>query len=355
MLNQDSKKIIVVACLDWGLGHASRSIPLIEALLQRNCQIILASNDRALLLLQEEFPELESITLPPYNIKYPSQNMSWNMALQIPKLIRAILLEYYCLKRILRQRHIDAVISDSRFGFFNKKVFSVFISHQINLNPPSALIRAAGNLVNHFFISRYQQVWIPDLPQWPGIAGRLSHPAPSHAQYLGLLSRMEKFRKTSSIRYQVLLLLSGPEPQRSIFEEIVIRQAIDQKGAILVVQGKTEQFTRRFPAKNIEIVSYLNSRQVSEAISSSEVIICRSGYSTLMDLFALRRRAVLIPTPGQYEQEYLASLASKKGWPTMQQGSFNLVQAIEMGKKKGADEIPTSLLSQVIERFLADL
>lgn len=306
----------MVAVLDWGLGHATRSIPIIRHLQQNGHIPILASDGRALLLLKEEFPELTTLELPSYNIRYHSNNMITNMMWQLPRITFAAFTEHFKLRKIVKKYQIEMIISDNRFGCFHPSIKSCFLTHQLHLKIDQTLPRFLGNLANRFWIRRYDECWIPDFENRPNISGTLSHPSPfKNAKYLGPLTRMEKIDVPK--KYKLCIILSGPEPQRTFLEEILTEQAQKIDGKVLIVKGKTEQKERHI-IHNMEIISFLTSKDLNAAICAAEVVVSRSGYSTLMDLSVLGTQAILIPTPGQTEQEYLAEHFHEQGIFMMQ-------------------------------------
>jgi UDP-N-acetylglucosamine:LPS N-acetylglucosamine transferase len=333
--------------LDWGLGHATRSIPIIRAILEEGHFPVLASDGRALLLLKEEFPHLPAIELPSYNIKYYSSNMVINMARQLPRITYTAFAEHFAVRKIVKEHKIDLIISDNRFGCFHFKVKSCFLTHQLNLKIDSVLAAFLGNLANRFWMSWYDEKWVPDFEGEPNISGALSHPSPvKNTRYLGPLSRMKKMDIPK--KYRLAIILSGPEPQRTILERILLEQAKKIKGKILLVKGKTETKERN-AIDNIEIVSFLTSHDLNEAICAAEIVVSRSGYSTLMDLTALGSKALLIPTPGQTEQELLAQHFHDQGVFMMQwQHEINLESALEKmhnfkGKNMKKSQFPKEL------------
>jgi len=316
---------ILIAPLDWGLGHASRTVPIVRELLRAGAEVFLASNGRALSYLQAAFPELESTALPAYAVQYPSRHMWWNMARQSGRLMRVARAEHRQLQHLIRRHSIDAVISDNRFGCFSSRVYSVFITHQLNLQLPMVL-RWPGRKLNHYFIRRYDSCWIPDIPGPHGLSGELSAvPSGSQVEYLGILSQLEPASPEPKASYDLLLLLSGPEPQRTYLETQLIEQCKMPGLKTLLIQGKTEELIRSTPASNIDAVSFLKFQELGKALAGARHIICRSGYSSLMDLAVAGRKALLIPTPGQTEQVYLARRMQQLGYcPTQSQKELDI-------------------------------
>ena len=321
-------KRILVAPLNWGLGHAARCIPVIRELQRQSVEVILASDGRALELLKKEFPALAAVELPGYDITYHTGNMAGNMARQLPKILRAVYREHRFTQKLIARRRLDGIISDNRYGCFSKKIPSVFLTHQLNIQTPYPALSRMVNFFNHRFIQKFDACWAPDVAGEPNLSGKLSHGVfQKKVRFVGALSRMKSFKTEK--KYDVIAVLSGPEPQRTFLEKAIVEQASRLPQHFLIVQGKTERQERFFIEKNVEIVSFLTSAELNEAILSSEIFIGRSGYSTIMDLAKLGKPALLIPTPGQTEQEYLAEKFRGEGVFLMQsQGAMDLGKAM---------------------------
>ncbi len=333
------------------MGHATRSIPIIKAILHLGHQIVIGSDGRSLALLRKEFPDEIHLELPSYNIRYGSSNMVINMAFQLPRITYAAFAEHLSIRKWVREYQVDYIISDNRFGCFHPKVPSFFMTHQLQLQIEQRLASFLGNQANRFWIRRYHECWVPDFEGSPNISGVLSHPAPfGNVRYIGPLTRMKK--QTIPKRYLATIILSGPEPQRTYLEKILSEQAQGIKGNILLVKGKTEAYTHE-KRGNLETISYLTSKELNEAICASEVIISRSGYSTLMDLSVLGSKAILIPTPGQTEQEILARHFHEQGIFLMQsQDNINLARALEEVREYKGMVMPSN---HQLEDILSDL
>ena len=326
-----AKKRILVAPLNWGIGHATRCIPLIKILEEHNFKVVIAASERPLELLLQEFPKNEFIKFQDYSIKYSSTiPMTLSMCIQIPKILLGIYHEYKQLKSTINDFKIDGVISDNRYGLYSKKIPSIFITHQLNIK--SDLLQKTLQKINYYFINKFTQCWIPDYKE-NGLAGELSHSKEKTKNhiYIGPLSRFKK--NVAKPTYDILAIVSGPEPQRSIFEKILINQLKKHKKETLLLQGKPE--TKCYKRINkLTIKSHLSSSELNQAVLDSRLIICRSGYSTIMDLITLEKNAILVPTPGQTEQEYLAKFLSKKNaYKYQTQNRFNLSLAQEQSKK----------------------
>ncbi|MFN7118446.1 MAG: glycosyltransferase [Saprospiraceae bacterium] len=326
-------KRVLVAPLDWGLGHATRCIPIIQALLQQGAEVILASSGNAFQLLQTEFPDLIIEKLPAYNIRYQTDNMVWNMATQSFKMLHAIYRENRQLQILIKKHQIDAVISDNRLGCFSRQVRSIFITHQINLRLPYRFVQGWIRRINYFFIRQFDECWIPDVPGDASIAGDLvGKMNTTQLRYIGILSRMQRFNLPQ--RYDVIVVLSGPEPQRTRLEQAILQQIIHLNYNFLLIQGIPGESGRLATAislnKNVSIVPFLNTKDLNSAIAASDIVICRSGYSSIMDLAVLGKKAIFIPTPRQTEQEYLAERLFSKGiFYYQQQNELNVSAALE--------------------------
>ena len=327
------QKKILIAPLNWGLGHATRCIPIIDELLRQGADVMLASDGDALQLLKSEYPQLKTYQLPAYNIRYPFENMVLSMGSQMPKILRGGIKEYFWLKDFLKTNPVDIVISDNRFGFFNKNVKSIFMTHQLNIQAP---LSGIVDRVNYFFINKFDICWVPDYDGEPNLAGVLSHGGVAEkikVQYLGALSRMKKLDFPK--HYKAIFVLSGPEPQRTFFEKKIIEQLthltknLDARSQYILVRGITQPTNVLTENKNIEIHNYLTTNILNEKIASSEVLFARSGYSTVMDIASMNSRAVLVPTPGQTEQEYLANILMKNNSVfTQKQSDFNISESL---------------------------
>jgi len=298
-----AKKRILVAPLDWGIGHATRCIPIINALISNNYEVIIAADGRPLHLLSTEFPNLEMVRFAGYNIKYPTYlPMSVSMLLQTPKLLWSIKKENTALAEIINDYNIDGVISDNRFGLYSKQVPCVFITHQLQIQSP--YLKGTIQDFNYKYINKYSACWVID-DEEINLAGELSKPnsLPNNTTYIGVQSRFEK--KEIEKKYDFLAIVSGPEPQRTILEKGLINALKNREEKSLIVLGKPELNTSETDG-NLTIKSHLNAKDLNTAIAQAELIICRPGYSTVMDLAKLEKKAIFIPTPGQTEQEYLA-------------------------------------------------
>lgn len=295
------------AVLNWGLGHATRSMPVIDKLLEGGAEVILASDGRAMHLLHREYPQLKAVALPGYDINYEGNNMLFSMLRQSPKIRRAIAREHRRTRELVKELKIDAIISDNRPGCYCPGIPSAYITHQLYIPVSSRLPRVIANFSHHFYMKNFTRIWVPDYPEAPGLAGKLSHQHSfKNVDYLGPLSRMKK--EETPLKYDAVAVLSGPEPQRSLLEEKVLEQMKRLKGRFAVVGGKTESSKETEPGPHIHYFSFLTHKELNALLLSAKLIICRSGYSSLMDLAVLKKPALLIPTPGQPEQEYLAEL-----------------------------------------------
>jgi UDP:flavonoid glycosyltransferase YjiC (YdhE family) len=330
------KKRILVAPLNWGLGHATRCIPIIRELIAQNFDPVIASDGEALELLKKEFPELEHYTLPSYNIRYPKNSLyfTWNLLTQTPHILRTISAEKKVTQHLVQTKNISGIISDNRWGVQSNIVPSAFITHQITVF--SGFTTWLSSKIQQKFIRKFDECWIPDLSDHPNLSGKMGHPKKTGfpVKYLGVISRFEK--KVLPIKYDILVLLSGPEPQRSIFENLMFNKLKVLDIEILMVRGVIEEkqvFERK---NNFSVYNYLQTEELEKAMNSSKLVICRSGYTSLMDLAKLQKMAYLIPTPGQYEQEYLSGRLKKlKLLASCSQKSFGVHKLKEVENYKG--------------------
>ncbi len=362
------KTRILLAPLDWGLGHATRCIPIIRELQNQGCEVFVAAEGMQLVLLQQEFPGLMFLPLDGYRAKYAKTKagLFWQMIFQSFKFLRMIKKENVWLRKILEEHAFDAVISDNRYGLYSDKITSVFVTHQLAIKSP--LGRWSEKLLqkrNYQYIRRFSACWVPD-EENQGLAGELSHPAkkpPVPLTYLGHLSRFFQQVKTDSINKQekekVLILLSGPEPQRTIFENRITEQLTGCNEDVVLVRGLPGHPSVIPSTGNILFYNHLPAAELEKEMQKATFIISRSGYSTVMDIAALQKKSILVPTPGQTEQEYLAAYLSGQQFAyTVSQKEFSLQHDLEKAKKFSY-RLPAltnnGRLREVIHSFLASL
>ena len=326
-----TKKRILVAPLDWGIGHATRCIPIINALISHEYEVVIAAEGRPLYLLSTEFPQIEIIRFEGYNIKYPRYlNMSISMLLQTPKILWRIKKENRILNSIITDYKIDAVISDNRFGLYSNRVPCVFITHQLEIK--SAYYTKNIRNLNYKYINKFDECWVTDSKE-NNLAGNLSRPnvLPKNTKYIGIQSRF-KYQE-SKRKYDFLAIVSGPEPQRTILEKGLIKALKERTEKSLIVLGKPE-IDNKEKIGNLTIISHLKASALNKIILQSDLVICRPGYSTIMDLSKLEKKAFFIPTPGQTEQQYLAEIFDEKSICYYQkQCQFDFDKAIEKSKE----------------------
>lgn len=332
------KKKILVAPLNWGLGHATRCIPIINALLENNFEPLIASDGAALDLLRQEFPALTCLELPSYNIKYSKkgQFLKLKLIMDSPKFIRTIKAERKATKELIETHKIDGVVSDNRPGVYNKLVPSIYMTHQLRVL--SGNTTWLSTKLHQIIIKRFDECWIPDANGTPNLSGKLGHIKSSMMllKYLGPLSRFKKL--DCEIRYPIMVLLSGPEPQRSMLEEKLLVEFKNYPGNILFVKGTVEKEQTIKVIGNIIIYNYMLATELEKALNESDMILSRSGYTTIMDLAKLGKKAFFIPTPGQFEQEYLATqLRSKCLVPSCNQDDFSLDKLTEVNNYQGLE------------------
>ena len=355
-----NKRRILVCPLDWGLGHAARCVPVIKQLLKSDAEVIVASDKNPLAFLQKEFPHLEFIKFPGYEISYASSgSMVWQIGKQVPSILKKISKEHLDLQKIIKKHHIDGVVSDNRYGLWTKEVPCVFIAHQIMVKSP--FLEGLLYKISRSYIDKFTECWIPDFADEPNLSGDLSHrfPLPENARFIGALSRFSPLcTSDSSIqrgeKYELFAIISGPEPQRTVFEEKVLYELKKTQLKALIVKGKANESEHYFDG-HIEIHSHLETEKMREAILNSKIVLSRPGYSTIMDLAALGKKAIFIPTLGQTEQEYLAKLHHKKGhFYSMNQKDFDLGKALATSRHFTGLQMTgnNDLLADAVKGFL---
>ncbi|MEO6255029.1 MAG: glycosyltransferase [Ferruginibacter sp.] len=295
--------------------------------------MIVAAEGAGKILLQQEFPQLTFIELKGYRMRY-SRSKSWmaiSLLLQFPKLIYRIYAENRWLKRIIAEYKIDAVISDNRLGLSHQKITCVYITHQLQIRTGGRFTKRIAQKIHYHFINKFNSCWVPDAAGKINLAGELSHPVvlpKTPVIYLGPLSRFEK--KELEYKYDLCFVLSGPEPQRSVFEKLILGELQDFKGSVFLLRGLPGKSAPiEISSGRIEVQNHLPAAELNRVLLQSKMIISRSGYTTIMDLVKLQKKAILVPTPGQTEQEYLADyLRQQHLFYTTQQPGFSLPDAL---------------------------
>lgn len=331
---------IVYAVCSWGLGHATRSLPIIRKLLDEDNEIRIISNGRSLELLKKELADryVEYIKIPDYPMLL-SENSRQFMAKSIvywPSFINRMNKGLHKLIKILEYKPCDLIISDARYDMYSRKTPSFFISHQMRIMNPLRIkmLERGSEIFNLFFFKRFSGVIVPDYKD-DNLSGDLSHNLnhidEEKLHYVGVLSDFKKKKSKKDIDY--LISISGPEPQRTILEGKLVSQVAYLDGKVVITLGKTENMDK-FKKDKIETYSFLSKAEREDFLNRSKLVICRSGYSTILDLAVIGTKALMTPTPGQIEQEYLAKYHNKKGtFYSVNQNSIDLARDIKIAQK----------------------
>ena len=344
MTYSNSDHHILVAPLNWGLGHATRCIPIIHALEESGFTPILASDGVALAMLRKEFPHLQVLELPSYEIEYAKNgaNFKWKMLANIPKMAEAILAEKKIVKKWVKEYELIGIISDNRLGVFSKKVPSVFMTHQLNVLTGNTTW--ISSKMHQFIIRKYTECWVPDFAGKPNLTGKLGHlkTPDEKIRYIGPLSRFRTIDMPK--KFDLMVILSGPEPQRGMLES-QLREDLQQfDGKIIFISGKVEARQKKEQIGDLTFYNFMTTDQLEIAFNESEKVLCRSGYTTIMDLAKLGKKAFFIPTPGQYEQEYLAKKLKRDGFvPYVKQEDFQLENLLEIDIFKGLPKMDSNI------------
>lgn len=332
---------VLVAPLNWGLGHAARCIPLVRKYVADGHQVLLGGKGESLVLLHKHFPNLPTVELAPLELTYSAgKSQVGAMVRALPKIVRSALLDHLLLAKLIEQEKIDLVVSDNRFGLYatkkrskkqnfsssktetgEKAVRTIYMTHQLHIMLPKGWKWAEpiAEWAHRQVWKHYDEVWVPDREE-NGLSGALSHGVSRdpRIRFIGTLSRFEgcagmQIESDYAAGYEVVAVLSGLEPQRSLFEKDIMNRYAGRTEQVLIVEGKVNRPPTRLRHGNITRVAHLNDTDLAAALLGARKIIARSGYSTLMDLDALgvREKTEWVATPGQSEQEYLAEWLEK--------------------------------------------
>lgn len=346
------QKNILVAPLNWGLGHATRCIPIIRNLEECGFNPIIASDGAALQLLKLEFPHLLFLELPSYRITYPKRgkNFMWKMLQGLPQMFLAIRNERKEVKKWVHIYKLSGIISDNRLGVYNKNLPNVFITHQLNVLTGSTTYLTTK--MHRRIINKFTECWVPDVEGKHNLSGKLGHVACQDAKtkYIGPLSRFCKLDLKK--KYDLLVLLSGPEPQRTLLEEKLVTSLSKYSGNVVFVKGIIEPDQKTVQQGNILFYNFMKTSRLEKTINESNFVLCRSGYTTVMDLAKLRKKAFFIPTPGQFEQEYLAKKLEKEGLvPFCFQDDFTIQSLDSIQNYKGLSDFDETVNWQHLFRL----
>ena len=336
---------ILVAPLDWGLGHATRCVPVIREFLCQGAQVDLAVSTSFSPLYREMFPELKQVTAPSYNIVYPKHG--FNMGLWLLKnsthLNKVISYEHHYAEEMVRLHGYDLLLSDNRFGFYSKKARSIYMTHQCRIAFPPLLscLEGIGVRWHRGIMRHFDEVWIPDLEQAPGYAGSLSHVKgiPVPAKFVGPLSRFSEMAPAAPVAeddsqcFNVVAVVSGVEPARSQFENSLKKVLAQVPGRHAVILGKPAAEQKSWTEGNTCFYNHLGTEEFARTVGRARWVVSRGGYSTIMDMAYLGARCIFVPTPGQYEQVVLARSLSCAGYavdiPAKDFELQSLMQAME--------------------------
>jgi hypothetical protein len=342
-------------------------IPLAGKLKEMNHNVFIGSGEKHLALFRNELPGLSHIEFPGFKPGYSRfLPQFYFLLLQAPLLLYHIIREHLRLKKIIRDYGIDIVISDNRFGLWNKKVKTVYVTHMPLIPVPKALrfLEFAGIIIHRAIIKKYSYCFIPDLPGEINVSGRLSHGLilPDNVRFTGILSRFilpVKEQPEGRVRFRHnTVILSGPEPQRGLLKKKLTLLLKNQEPPTVILEGKPGETKEIIRFENIFYYNHLPAWEMADMITGSERVITRSGYTTIMELISLNCSALLIPTPGQTEQEYLAEYLSEKGWfSTIRQNNIEAGLALPEGMAFNASEIigeSNKLLKEALKELLED-
>jgi hypothetical protein len=345
------QKKVLIAPLDWGLGHATRCIPVITALIELGYHVTIATDGPHAIILREAFPNLTFLKLKGYGIRYSKNaaGFALKMLVQVPRILYNIFKEFWWLHTTNRNQHFDLIISDNRLGFFHHKIPSVFITHQLNLQTPFSWSTNLLQWMQYtWFKLFYTMVWVPDMQGAQSLSGILGNPSlkPSlPVWYMNCLSRLKDYASHSVHEQQpadvFLGIVSGPEPQRSIFQEILWLEGNQLHQPFKLIAGTAGQHNNQAVSEYGSIVPHLGGPALVKAIENAKYIISRGGYTSLMELIPLNKPLILVPTPGQTEQIYLAKRWQEKGWAiTYDQTEFHLETALKAAANFNYQPIP---------------
>lgn len=353
---------IIVSPLSWGLGHVTRDAPIVDYLLEKGHEIVFVATGRALTYARRRYADCRAIELPDMPPPYSKTRFFVPMFLKfIPRMLRAIREEHERSQRIFDEVKPDLIFSDNRYGIWSRDIPSFILSHQIRLKTPPALspLEVFTEAWARSHLKHFTRVIVPDYDGQQTLSGRLSHDlcfwSRDELYYAGQLSTIRPAELPQDVA--VFISLSGPEPQRTVLEEIIRQQvaSIEHMGKIVVTLGKPEAANKETLGQNVECFSFLPSERQQEMMNRARLVVSRSGYTTVMELAELGRRALYIPTPGQTEQEYLSRYYEEHGmYHSVSQYKLDLVRDVEAASRFPGFKAPRSTAENV-QRLYNDI
>lgn len=289
-------KRILISPLDWGMGHTARCVSIIRQLIGQKNTIYFAGNEAQCSFMKREFPQIQVEFIDGYNVTLDSKKSSYlQMINQLIKIKKSIKAEHLFVEKFVSQEKIDVVISDNRYGFFSEKTKNIFLAHQLNLQLPFLSKFVNSQLKSR--IEKFDCIWIPDSKSEP-VCGDLTNAKFDIPKIvIGHLCRFENI--PAPIKYEYLGIVSGPEPERSRFANVLAEFLAKKNQKAALVGAKVID-------QDIHCIENPSTIELQELINSSSYIVSRAGYTTIMEMLVLKKNAILIPTPNQFEQEYLA-------------------------------------------------
>lgn len=353
----DGKKRVLICPLGWGLGHASRDIPIIEHFLNRGSEVLVAGDKQQVSLLTQRFSGIKTILFPSFKVKFSrGRSQLWPLARIAFLMPLFIIKEHFLLKRLVKEHHIDLVISDNRYGLWNRRIKTIFITHQLKIffPQPFGFLEPIGELFVIFFVKKFDECWVPDFSGKESLAGNLSHPLKTgrNVYYIGILSRFSNYKVSQAdVAYDLVGIASGPSPQREMFIDEIAKLSRTHSLKTLIIKGEPEVGTAIYEIDGIEFVGHLEDFRFASIVKYSKRVICRAGYSSIMDMIALGISPIIVPTPGQTEQEYLVKYLSEKGiFKFVDQHKIDSFDISEFGYLGQKLDNSTVFLNNVIKR-----
>ena len=308
---------IFYCVLNWGVGHATRSIPIIKNYLDQGNKVILFSDGEAENMLRNSFPTLTIHTLPSYKIQYKSKNFLFLfIILQSFTRFWIIWREQLHMRRYQKLYQPNAVISDNRYGCYLKGLKNYLISHQLKLVTDDVIERLSQKFVD-ILLKPFDELWIPDIESVKLSAAMTDVNISIPKRWIGFPD-LKLVKDAPAENIELLVLLSGPEPRRTELEKKYLNVIATLPYKVVFIAGNFSQGYKLTETHNCIHHSRMKYEETLQYIARAERIVCRSGYSTLIDLYILEKKNIIcVPTAGQPEQEYLADYWTEKGWVKM--------------------------------------
>lgn len=362
----NKKPLVVLSMLNWGFGHLTRCFPIIRSLIELKKQLLIVCTPAQQEVLARSFDGLIFFNAADDTPRYGKTKATTllRLSLQAPFQLMKVKRDNKLLERLSQEYDIELIISDNKYGFYHSRIPSVILTHQLNIQTGlGKWADAVANRINRKLLSRFREVWVVDGVGKNSLAGSLSAASDNidaRVKWIGTLNRLQIRAQKGSEK--LLIILSGPEPQRTILEELIVHQLPVNHRHITLIRGTKKNFSQQALQKltSLQFTNWIDLAglaEIEQLLSQTEWVLGRAGYTSLMEWVTGGWKSIVIPTPGQAEQEYLGYYLMQRGWVfSVEQNNFDLQDSIKKAAAFSYSEMrPAAADKNEIKALIASL